>query len=140
MLELPAVTLVMLETREHELARLAVKDCVDKVCFGDVLILTDKPEKFDDLNCTPRFAPVPDWPDKIGWSRSWWYDVPPLLETEMTLNIQWDSWIWDVSMWRDEFLEYAYIGACWWYPEKKWQWGLQFSFDAAQALCRRPPR
>jgi len=118
-LNLPEVTLVMVDTREHTLARMAIEDCVDKVDFGDVLILTDKPEEFASLKCKPRIHVVPDWPDKRGWSRSWWFDVPPLLQTSQTLNIQWDSWIVDATMWRDEFLDYSYIGAPWWYKDGK---------------------
>jgi len=114
-LKLPDVTLVCVETREHTLARMAVEDCMRSVEFGDVLILTDRPLEFSPLTFLgqPRFSAVPDWPEKIGWSRSWWFDVPPLLRTSHTLNIQWDSWIWDPIMWRNEFLQYDYIGAPW---------------------------
>lgn len=120
-LKLPDVTLVMVETREHELACLAIQDCLKVAEFGDVLVLTDRPLEFADLSfeCKPRFHIVPDWPEKVGWSRSWWYDVPPLLRTRQTLNIQWDSWVWDASMWRDEFLNYDYVGAPWWYKDGK---------------------
>ncbi len=121
-LKLPSVTLVMVETREHTLARMAIEDCLRVAEFGDVLVLTDKPAQFDELRgqtgpAELRFMLVPDWPEKVGWSRSWWYDVPPLLRTAHTLNIQWDSWIWDATMWRDEFLKYDYIGAPWWYKD-----------------------
>lgn len=120
-LKLPDVTLVMVETREHELARMAIEDCLRVAEFGEVLIVTDLPDQFKYITTDQniRFHTVPDWPDKIGWSRSWWYDVPPLLRTSHTLNIQWDSWISDVSMWRDEFLDYDYIGAPWWYKDGK---------------------
>ena len=120
-LDLKEVTLVMVETREHTLARLAVEECLDKATFGDVLILTDRPLEFSPLTyrCEPRIHSVPDFPDKVGWSRSWWYDVPPLLRTRQTLNIQWDSWIWDASMWDNKFLDYDYIGAPWWYKDGK---------------------
>lgn len=111
----------MVETREHELARLAVVDCLNACDFGDVLIITDKPEKFSIIPATKDviFHQVEDWPTKLGWSRSWWFDVPLLLRTRQTLNIQWDSWICDASMWRDEFFEYDYIGAPWWYKDGK---------------------
>lgn len=118
-LKLPDVTLVCVETREHELANMAVQDCMRVAEFGDVLILTDDPEKFlDPIGAKIRFHKVPDWPDKVGWSRAWWFDVPPLLRTRQTLNIQWDSWIWNTDMWRDEFLQYDYIGAPWWYDDR----------------------
>lgn len=110
----------MVETREHDLARMAIEECMRVVEFGDQLILTDQPEKFGPhVASESRFHYVPDWPEKIGWSRAWWFDVPPLLKTSHTLNIQWDSWICDVSQWTDEFLNYDYIGAPWWYKDGK---------------------
>jgi hypothetical protein len=115
-LKLPDVTLVCVETREHELANLAIRDCLAVAEFGDIVVLTDKTEKFSG---PIRFHRVPDWPNKEGWSRSWWFDVPLLLRTKQTLNIQWDSWISDASQWRDEFMEYDYIGAPWWYKDGK---------------------
>lgn len=119
MLKLPDVTLVMIETRELKLAKMAIEDCLRVAEFGDVLILTNKPEEFSGLNCNPRFVLIEDWPDKVGWCRSSWFDVPPHVYTRQTLNIQWDSWIWDPAKWRDEFLEYDFIGAPWWYKDWK---------------------
>src|SRR5689334_1212631 len=130
-LSLPSVTLVMVETREHELARLAIEDCLKVADFGDILVLTDRPSEFSTLTqygITPRIHAVPDWPDKIGWSRAWWFDVPPLLKTSHTLNIQWDSWISDPEMWSDEFFKYDYIGAPWWYKDGKNVGNGGFSF------------
>ena len=116
-LKLPDATLVMIETREHELARMAVEDCLRVAEFGDVLIVTDKPGRFGDVDA--RYHVVSDWPDKLGWARSMWFDVPPLLRTSHMLAIQWDSWIWDTSMWRDEFMNYDFIGAPWWHRDGK---------------------
>ena len=116
-LNLPNVTLVMIETREHTLARMAVEYCLKVAEFGDVLIITDRMDEFD--TCSARFHIVPDFPDKLGWARSMWYDVPSLLFTSHMLAIQWDSWIWDPTMWRDEFLNYDFVGAPWWYKDGK---------------------
>ena len=76
MLKLHNLTLVMIETREHELAALAVEDCLKVAEFGDVLILTDRSTAFPRIGT--RIEEVPDWSDKLGWARSMWYDVPPL--------------------------------------------------------------
>jgi len=123
MLKLHDVTLVMVETREHTLARMAIEDCLDQAEFDDVLIVTDRPLEFSSLSVShgvhPQFKLVEDWPSKLGWSQSWWFDVPPLLKTSHTLNVQWDSWICDPGMWDDEFLNYDYIGAPWWYKDGK---------------------
>lgn len=125
---LPNVTLVLVETREHALARLALLDCLKRATPGEVLILTDKPTELKVPHHNVRYHKVPDWPEKIGWSRSWWYDVPPLLQTAYTLNIQWDSWICDQLMWTDEFYHYDYIGAPWWYKDGKNVGNGGFSF------------
>jgi Protein of unknown function (DUF5672) len=117
MLKLPDVTLVMVETREHVLARMAIEDCLNAAEFGDVLIVTDRPDLFDGLSQPARFYLVEDFPDKLGWSNTWWFEVAPLLNTTHSLNIQWDSWICDPTMWQDKFLRYDYIGAPWWYTD-----------------------
>ncbi len=123
-LQLPDVTLVMIETREHTLARMAIEECLDKAEFGDVLVVTDRPLEFSPLTLShrvyPRFVVVDDYPDKVAWCRSSWFDVPLQLRTSHALHIQWDSWIWDPTMWRDEYLEYDYIGAPWgWHTDGK---------------------
>jgi hypothetical protein len=46
MLHLPDVTLTMIETREHQLAREAVKDCMEQASFGEVVIFTDQQAHF----------------------------------------------------------------------------------------------
>ncbi len=104
----------MIETREHDLARLAVEDCLRHVKFAEVLIFTAKPEIFCDQG---RIEIVPDWPDKIGWSRFNWYGAAPYVKTSHALGIQWDSWVVDPEMWRDEFMQYDYVGAPWWYKD-----------------------
>jgi Protein of unknown function (DUF5672) len=122
-LKLPDVTLVVIETREHALARIAIADCLDKAEFGEVLILTDRPLEFSPLTMShgvhPRFHVVDDWPDKLGYCQSWWYDVPLLLRTSHSLSVEWDGGIWDTGMWRDEYMEYDYVGAPWWYKDGK---------------------
>lgn len=118
-LKLPDVSLVMIETREHELARLAVEESVKKCDFGEVLVLTDRPLEFSDLShvCDYRTVTVPDFPDKLGWSRCLWQEVAPHLKTSHFLSIQWDSWVFDPEMWHDEYLACDYVGSPWWYKD-----------------------
>lgn len=113
-INLPDVTLCCVETREHELARLAIQDCKRKAKFGDVLILTDKPALFENEG---RVIVVEDFPDKLSWSRCRWNDITPHLATSHMLYTEWDAWIFDASMWDDSFLQYDYVGAPWWYED-----------------------
>src|SRR5215475_905377 len=115
MLKLSDVTLVLIETREHDLAELALRDCEEHAEFGDILIFTDRPSQF--IRADRRVIAVPDWPNKQGWSRCFWQDVPLQMKTSHALCIQWDSWIVAPEMWRDEYLEFDYIGAPWWYKD-----------------------
>lgn len=114
MLKLPHVTLVLIETREHDLALMALEDCERRAEFGDVLVFTDLPTQF--IRGDRRVEAVDDWPDKLGWSKQFW-SLGPYLRTSHVLGIQWDSWIVDPEMWRDEYLDYDYIGSPWWYED-----------------------
>lgn len=115
-LQLPNVTLVMIETREHELARLAVDDCCRFADFGEVLIFSDKFLPFETCAFS-RVHKVDDWPTKEGWSQFLWNEVGASVHTPHLLSIQWDSWIVNPTAWTDEFLRYDYIGAPWWYTD-----------------------
>lgn len=115
MLKLPDVSLVLIETREHDLAELALEECQSKVEFGDVLVFTDRPSQF--IRADRRVITVPDWSEKIGWSKCFWYDVVPHIRTSHVLGIQWDSWITTPEAWIDEFYRYDFIGSIWWYKD-----------------------
>jgi len=115
LLNLPDVTLVMIETQEHQLAKKAIEDSISKVKFGEVFVFTDKPETFDD--CADRIYTVDDWPNKVSWSRFSWYGPTPFIRTSHQLQIQWDSWVFDADVWKDDWLKYDYIGSPWWYAD-----------------------
>jgi hypothetical protein len=111
MLRLPDVTLCLVETREHDLAQLALEDCERRADFGEVIVFTDRPSQF--MRADRTVITVEDWPEKIGWSRCFWNEIPRYVRTSHVLCHQWDSWLVDPSMWRDDYLEYDYIGAPW---------------------------
>lgn len=130
MITLPDVTYVMVETVCHQLARLAMEDCLSKVKFGDVLLLTDRPEFFDGIGLIKtnghnpisnhRTHIVPNWDNKVDWCRANWFTVPPLIRTSHILFCQWDAGVWNPDDWDDEFLKYDLIGALWqWHPNKR---------------------
>jgi hypothetical protein len=114
-LDLRTVTLVAVETRAHELMRMAIDDCLALADFGGILICSDN---FKHLNVLGAdLVQVKDWPEKVGWSRYFWQGVGQHVHTPYTLNIQWDSWIWCPAMWFPEYLDYDYIGAPWWHED-----------------------
>ena len=118
---LPDVTLVCIDTVCHELAALAVKDCLNKARFGSVHIHTNDNSAFvRHLGCDT----AEEADEEIQFHKSavsslqevmdyLWYNVPQHIETSHALIVQWDSGIVDPSMWSNEFLQYDYIGAPW---------------------------
>jgi hypothetical protein len=112
-LRLPDVTLVMIDTQCHELARLAMEDSMREIEFGDAVIFSD--QKIDVPGT--RWVEVPKWPNIDQCSRFMWYELPDHITTRWAINIQWDSWVIDVGCWSDEFLRYDYVGAPWWYGD-----------------------
>lgn len=112
-LNLRSVTLVMVETQAHHLAKLAIDDCIKHADFGDILIFTDKPDEIPVPGAT--YVHVENWSTKLDWCRYLWFEVPKHVNTDQTLHIQWDSWIYDPTVWQDEWLKYDFIGAPWWY-------------------------
>lgn len=112
-LRLADVTLVMIDTQCHELARLAMEDSLRDIEFGDAVIFSDEPIKV----AGARWVKVPKWPNIAACSHFMWYELPDHIGTKWAINIQWDSWIVDVNCWTDEFLRYDYVGAPWWYDD-----------------------
>ena len=112
MIEIPNVTLVIPTTRAHDLARITVLDLVSKVNFGGgVLIYTDDCDRLAVPGA--RYIKVADWPDKNSSSLFYYTEAALGVETSHALLMEWDGGVCDPAMWRDEFLQYDYIGAPW---------------------------
>ena len=112
-LHLPDITLVMIETQSPELARLAMEDSMRDVEFGDTIAFTDQPIAV----AGTRWVKVPKWPSVAECTQFMWYQLPNYIKTKWAILIQWDSWIVNADCWTDEFLQYDYVGAPWWYDD-----------------------
>jgi hypothetical protein len=115
-LKLPNVTLVMVETRCHELARLAIEDSIKNLEFGEILVCSDVEIK---TSKPSRWVKVPDFDSYDEYGLYSVVVLPKLINTEFALFIQFDSWVLDVEMWTDEYLRYDYIGPPWWYADNE---------------------
>lgn len=115
MLSLPNVSLVMVETRLHELARLTLKEAVSKVRFASVHVYTDDLCKFDISGI--QYFTVPDWQTKRECLDFCSFDSFQNVKTSHVLFMEWDSGVVDERAWRDEFLQYDFIGSPWNYTE-----------------------
>jgi hypothetical protein len=104
-----SVSLVILETRYHELAKLALQHWTRRINFYEVIV-------FSDQNIMPGSKWVPvnplldenkDYGDILV--RGMW----PFVKSEYMILINWDTLLRDQSAWTPEFFEYDYIGSMW---------------------------
>jgi uncharacterized protein DUF5672 len=112
-LRLTDVTLVAVDTICHELAALAIGECLQQAEFGAVHIHTDDPSAFARAGIDATFIAVQPFASLDAVMRYLWYDVPLPVATGHALTIQWDSGIVSPLQWTDRFLDYDYVGAPW---------------------------
>jgi hypothetical protein len=110
-LKLPDVTLCTVEGRETSLALAALGRSMEHVEFGDVILVA--PCKPVELLPFMRFVKSSAIQSSAAYSHFVMTSVLPHVRTSHVLFIQWDGFIIDHCAWRDEFLDYDYIGAPW---------------------------
>ena len=82
------------------------------ISFGDTALLVDKPQ----LASVPtgiRVVAVPPLMSREAYSGFMINDLARYVSREHVLVVQWDGFITTPAAWRDEFLDYDYIGAPW---------------------------
>lgn len=112
---LPQVTLCAVDTRAPELALRALRQSMAGLQFGRVVLFTHQ------WTAAPAMADIEVidiGPINSGAAYSAWVlnVLPQHIHTSHVLVSQWDGFVADPLAWRDEFLEWDYIGAPW--PEQ----------------------
>ncbi|MEO6091862.1 MAG: DUF5672 family protein [Novosphingobium sp.] len=110
-LTLPTVTLCAVASVNVAATLRALEACVDRIAFADCKLFTDalvRPRH-------PEISVVSI--DHVGSSAAYSHFLLSQLvghvETSHALVAQWDGHVLDAVRWRDEFLDYDYIGASW---------------------------
>lgn len=99
MLSLPNVTLVCVDDN-YEHGRQAIAKCEQDIEFGKSLVIYDR-----------------KLGSKEGYSKFIIQDLHKYIDTDYALIVQHDGYVKNVEAWTDEYLQYDYIGACWWYKD-----------------------
>lgn len=107
-LELKNVTLCAVTSIELEETIKALKYCMNGINFGDVKLISDQEVKIDGI----KWEPCKNI-DYAGYSIYIVNDLHKHIDTEYALVINYDGFVVNPEMWRDEFLDYDYIGAPW---------------------------
>ena len=128
MLDLSAITLLCVETRDPALAHFAIQKCTKQASFGKVVLITDLAKLSERINDKTSNQTEDR---KVARLQGIEYiQAPPIKTTKDSsdllltglhqyvtgshvLVIQWDSFILQPELWADDFLQYDYIGAVW---------------------------
>jgi hypothetical protein len=111
MLKLENITLVALTSvRIPQTIKALEYSCKD-IKFGSVKLISDsKPDNLPDIithEFCPRMSNIEEW------NHAAIYELGKHIDTEFAILIHDDGFIVNPSSWREEFLEYDYIGAPW---------------------------
>lgn len=108
-LALPDVTLVVIDCVDLQRTTKAVNESVKNIKFGDVKILSS----IDGVGVTKigKLKSIQDY------SRFIIRELHRYIHTDYCLIVQYDGYVKNHLAWSDEFLDYDYIGAKWWYKD-----------------------
>jgi hypothetical protein len=139
MLDLSAITLLCVETRDPALAHFAIQKCTEHARFGKVVLITEL-SKLSNQDSDSEEGQVGNAVDQKAdqkadkainrLRRVEYAQAPPIKTTKdysdllltglrqcvsgtHVLIIQWDSFILHPELWTNDFLQYDYIGAAW---------------------------
>ena len=111
MLKLPNVTIAALAcTYTHETIR-AMKYSIKNIEFGGALLVSHKKPFYMPANIryqyTPQNKSIRDFNYKMI------YEMHKYINTDFMLLIHYDGFVINPDMWRNDFLDYDYIGSPW---------------------------
>jgi len=112
-LSLPNVTLIGADCSDiGRLIRAADASCRE-IQYGAVKLLSSLPTK------DPRVIKCRPIRSRSEYSKFMMKELADYVTTEFALIIQYDGHVINWQAWSDEFLQYDYIGATWWYKDGK---------------------
>jgi hypothetical protein len=114
MLNLDTVTLVIVDCLYYEQALKAIKESTKDISYAKIKIFTNNDSWTKDLNAETII--IPKIEDKQAYCKFLMKSLNSYIDTSHILLIQWDGYVKNPNAWTNEFLEYDYIGAPWWYP------------------------
>ena len=111
MLNLDKVTLYAVDCKYYEKTILAINESLKQASFNEVIFLSDKePINLDDRI---KFIKIRNIESLDDYSKFIIEELPNYINTEFCMSIHYDGWILNADNWKDEFLDYDYIGGPW---------------------------
>lgn len=106
-LYLPQVTLVLADCVDYQRGKKSLDYSTQQIQFQEVKHLTafKRPD--------PRVVHIPRLSSIQDYNTFMIRDLVHYFNTSHVLVTQWDGFVWNPQLWKDEFLQYDYIGAPW---------------------------
>jgi len=109
---LPNITLLGLDCVNLERLKLAADICQKHFKFGAIKLLSSIADS------DPRVIKIDHVSSIEEYSHFFVKKLHTFVDTDFVLVIQYDGFILNPEAWTDEFLQYDYIGAPWWYEDE----------------------
>lgn len=106
------LTIVAIDSIVPHLTRLALEDTLRHIEPAEVLVWSHTKAA---VPVGAEWIPTPVIDSLKTVADILWFEVPNHVDTDHFLVVQWDGWAIDGTAWTDDFLNYDYIGAPWWY-------------------------
>lgn len=107
-------TLCCIDCNNYELSILAIRHCLQLCEISRVLFFTDKEFNLENI----AVVKIPKITTKEQYSIFVLKELGKYIDTDFALIIQWDGFIVNPAAWTQEFQNYDYIGAKWfWYSD-----------------------
>lgn len=128
-LQLPNVTLAAMTSVDIYETIKALEYSMRGICFGDVVLVTHR--KPLTLPSAIRYSHTSklNHIDKFNYKMV--YELGEHIHTDYVLLVHADGFVVNPDSWRDEFLDYDYIGSPWPYPTAEHAY-----YDAKGEVCR----
>ncbi len=128
-LKLPKVTICAMTSVDIYETIKAMKYSMRDIEFGDAVLITDKKTLFLPGNIRYSHTDKLDNIDKFNYKMV--YELKDHIKTEFCLVVHADGFVIHPEKWRDEFLDYDYIGSPWPYPKNNYAYR-----DSRGNICR----
>lgn len=128
-LKLPQVTLcAMTSVNVYETVQ-AMKYSMREIEFGDAVLISDKRPFYLPKNIRFSYTSKLDSIDKFNYKMV--YELKDHINTDFCMVVHADGFVIHPENWRDEFLEYDYIGSPWPLPKNDYAYR-----DSKGEICR----
>ena len=115
-LNLPNVTLVAMTSVNVRATMLAMKYSMKNINFGDAVFISHR--KPFTLPKGIRYSHTSELKNINDFNYKMVYELGSHIKTDFALIVHADGFVVNPDMWRDEFLDYDYIGAPWPLPKE----------------------